>query len=168
MTEPYVPAADALVERNLRYVAGFGLAGMDPAPALRLAVVACMDARMNVPAILGLEDGDAHVIRNAGGIVTDDVIRSLCLSQRSLGTREIVLVHHTRCGIEGLDEEGFLADLEADAGARPSWSLEAFADPYDDVRRSIRRLRASPFLPHTDGIRGFVYSVDDGRLDEVT
>ncbi|MXW94496.1 MAG: carbonic anhydrase [Acidimicrobiaceae bacterium] len=139
---------------------------MPAAPARRLAVVACMDARLDVLRILGLRAGEAHIIRDAGGVATDDVIRSLCLSQRALGTREVVLVHHTDCGLQLIDEDRFLAELEAETGSRPSWPLETFADPYEDVAESIRRLRSSPFLPHKDHIWGFVYDVDDGKLHE--
>ncbi len=155
-----------LLAGNAAYARGFDGAGMPAAPARRLAVVACMDARIDVPRILGLRAGEAHILRNAGGVVTDDVIRSLCLSQRLLGTREVVLVHHTGCGLQLLDEHRFLSELEAETGTRPAWPLEAFADPYDDVAESVRRLRLSPFLQHKDNIRGFVYDVADGRLHE--
>lgn len=137
------------------------------APTRRLAVVACMDSRLNLHKILGLDDGEAHIIRNGGGVVTDDVIRSLCLSQRELGTREIVLVHHTDCGLQNVDEEAFRAELEADYGVKPRWALESFKDPYLDVRESIQRLRTSPFVPHTEHISGFVYDVVAGRLNAV-
>jgi len=136
-------------------------------PARRLAVVACMDARLDVYRPLDLQPGDAHVIRNAGGIVTDDVIRSLCLSQRLLGTTKIVLVHHTDCGLDGLDEPGFLTEVATDAGQTPPWSVGAFTDPAESVRRSMARLRDCPFLPERGHIRGFVYSVTTGQLDEV-
>lgn len=137
------------------------------APSRKLAVVACMDARLDPAQALGLEPGEAHVIRNAGGVLTDDVVRSLCLSQRLLGTTGIVLLHHTRCGVEGLDQEGFLTDLAADAGQRPVWAPGSFADPSDSVRESIRRLRACPFLLHRDDVTGHVYDVDTGALAEV-
>ena len=127
-----------------------------------------MDSRMDTFQILGLGHGEAHVIRNAGGIITDDVIRSLCLSQRFMGTREIILLHHTDCGLHNLDVLKFNDAFEADVGVRPPWKLEAFADPYADVKQSIRRLELSPFLAHTDQIRGFVYNVDNGLLDEVS
>ncbi len=130
-------------------------------------MVACMDARLDPLPVLGLAPGDAHVIRNAGGIVTDDVVRSLCLSQRLLGTTAVVLVHHTRCGLDGLDEEAFLAELEDAAGERPDWTPGSFSDPADSVRASIGRLRACPFLPHRDAITGHVYDVDTGELAEV-
>lgn len=160
------PSTPELLDGNAAYARDFDGAGMPAAPARRLAVVACMDARLDVPRILGLRAGEAHIVRNAGGVVTDDVIRSLCLSQRALGTREVVLVHHTGCGLQQLDGDRFLAELEAETGSRPSWPLETFTDPYDDVAESIRRLRSSPFLPHKDHIRGFVYDVADGRLHE--
>ena len=155
-----------LLAGNAAFAQGFDGAGMPVAPARRLAVVACMDARLDVPRILGLQAGEAHVIRNAGGVITDDVIRSLCLSQRLLGTREVVLVHHTGCGLQVLDEQRFLAELEAETGVTPAWPLEAFADPYEDVIESMRRLHSSPFLPCRDHIRGFVYDVADGKLHE--
>src|SRR6195256_4376902 len=128
-------------------------------PAKKLAVVACMDARLHVSKILGLSEGDAHIIRNAGGAVTDDVIRSLAISQRLLGTREIVLIHHTDCGMLTFTDDGFKAQIAAEAGIRPPWAAEAFTDPDADVRQSIARIKASPFIAHTDAVRGFVYSV---------
>ena len=164
--DDFLPSTPELLAGNAAYARDFDGAGMPAAPARRLAVVACMDARIDVPRILGLHAGEAHIIRDAGGVVTDDVIRSLCLSQRALGTREVVLVHHTDCGLQLIDEDRFLAKLEAETGSRPSWPLETFADPYEDVAESIRRLRSSPFLPHKDHIRGFVYDVADGRLHE--
>ena len=167
MTGDFHPSTPRLLAGNAAYARDFDGAGMPAEPARRLAVVACMDARIDVPRILGLHAGEAHILRNAGGVVTDDVIRSLCLSQRLLGTREVVLVHHTGCGLQTLDEHRFLSELEAETGVRPSWPLDAFADPYDDVAESMRRLRASPFLPHKDHIRSFVYDVADGRLHEV-
>ena len=166
MSGDFVPSAPDLLAGNAAFAWNFDAAGMPAAPARRLAVVACMDARIDVLAVLGLHTGEAHVIRNAGGVVTDDVIRSLCLSQRLLGTREVVLVHHTGCGLQEIDEGRFRAELEAETGFSPPWPLEAFADPYDDVAESMRRLHASPFLPHKDHIRGFVYDVADGRLHE--
>ena len=166
MTGGFHPSTPELLAGNAAFAQDFDGAGMPAAPARRLAVVACMDARLDVPRILGLQAGEAHIIRNAGGVITDDVIRSLCLSQRLLGTREVVLVHHTGCGLQLLDEQRFLSELEAETGIRPSWPLEAFADPYDDVVESMRRLHTSPFLPCKDHIRGFVYDVTDGRLHE--
>ena len=139
----------------------------DPKPSRKLAVVACMDARLDVAEVLGLEPGDAHVLRNAGGVITDDVIRSLALSQRKLGTEEIALVHHTDCGLEKITDEGFSAELESDAGAPPPFAIESFDDVDESVRESMRRLRASPFLVSRERIRGYVYEVESGRLREV-
>ncbi len=166
MTGDFHPSTPELLAGNAAFARDFDGAGMLAGPTRRLAVVACMDARIDVPRILGLRAGEAHIIRNAGGAVTDDVIRSLCLSQRLLGTREVVLVHHTSCGLQLLDEHRFLSELEAETGISPSWPLEAFADPYDDVIESMRRLRSSPFLPHKAHIRGFVYNVASGKLHE--
>lgn len=166
MAGDFHPSTPDLLAGNAAFARDFDGAGMSAAPTRRLAVVACMDARLDVLRILGLRAGEAHVIRNAGGVVTDDVIRSLCLSQRLLGTREVVLVHHTGCGLQRLDEHRFLSELEAETGMKPSWPLGAFADPYDDVVESMRRLRSSVFLPHRDHIRGFVYDVADGKLHE--
>ena len=126
-----------------------------------------MDSRIDTFAILGLDDGDAHIIRNAGGVITDDVIRSLCLSQRFLGTREVILIHHTDCGLQQVDEATFRTELETELGIKPWWSLETFTDPYDDVRQSIQRLYMTPFIPHKIHIRGFVYDVTDGLLHEI-
>ncbi len=126
-----------------------------------------MDSRIDTFAVLGLGNGEAHIIRNAGGVITDDVIRSLCLSQRFLGTREIVLVHHTDCGLQKVDEAEFREQLATELGVKPWWSLEAFTDPYVDVQQSIQRLRMTPFIPHKDSIAGFVYDVTDGLLHEV-
>ena len=166
MTENHHPVTETLLARNADYATTFKYADLPVAPGLRLAVVACMDARLDPLDILGLDNGDAHVIRNAGGVVTDDVIRSLCLSQRALGTREIILLHHTGCGVQGLDEARLRSDLMAEVGVAPSWSVESFADPMADVIQSIRRLQLSPFVPHTEHVRGFVYNVDDGTLAE--
>jgi carbonic anhydrase len=159
---------DELLNRNQEFAARFDRGELPAAPGRRLAVVACMDARMNVYALLGLREGDAHVIRNAGGVVTDDVIRSLAISQRLLGTEEVVLIHHTGCGMMSFTDEEFSAELEAETGTRPAWSPEAFTDLEDDVRESIARVRASPFLPAKDAVRGFVYEVETGRLREVS
>jgi carbonic anhydrase len=137
-------------------------------PGKGLAVVACMDARLNVYALLGLSEGEAHVIRNAGGVVSDDVLRSLVISQRLLGTREVVLVHHTDCGMLTFTDDQVKADIEADVGFRPHFALEAFSDLERDIRQSIARIKASPFVPHKDSIRGFVYDVRTGALQEVT
>lgn len=165
--DDFAPIADELVARNRAAAASFSDGDLAASPSTHIAVVACMDARMDVHQILGLTNGDAHIIRNAGGVITDDVVRSLCLSQRALGTREIILVHHTRCGVAGLDEAQWKLDLEAETGATPEWSFCAFSDPYDDVRRSVRMLVDSPFVQHTDHISGFVYDVDTGLLERV-
>ncbi len=158
---------DRLVEANARYAAAFTDPGMDARPVQRVAVVACMDARLDLHAALGLNLGDCHTIRNAGGVVTDDVIRSLTISQRALGTRSVVLIHHTGCGMETITEE-FRHDLELEVGQRPAWAVESFRDVEQDVRQSIERVRTSPFLLHTEDVRGFVFDVRTGRLNEVT
>jgi carbonic anhydrase len=160
-------ATDELLASNRRYAEAF--AGPLPLPPARgVAVVACMDARMNVYAILGLAEGEAHVIRNAGGAVTDDVIRSLAISQRLLGTREIVLIHHTECGMLTFTDDEFKAAIQEDTGIRPPWAAEAFGDLDTDVRQSIARIKASPFVPHRDAVRGFVFDVATGKLSEVS
>ncbi|GGZ49436.1 carbonic anhydrase [Streptomyces bluensis] len=157
---------DRLVEANERYADAFTDPGMDARPVLHVAVVACMDARLDLHAALGLELGDCHTIRNAGGVVTDDVIRSLTISQRKLGTRSVVLIHHTGCGLEALTED-FRNELELEVGQRPAWAVESFRDVDQDVRQSMQRVRTSPFLPHTDDVRGFVFDVRTGLLREV-
>jgi carbonic anhydrase len=139
---------------------------LDVAPRKQLTVVACMDSRIDVFGLLGLEIGEAHVLRNAGGVITDDMIRSLAISQRRLGTREILLVHHTDCGLMRLSEDGFKAELEAQTGLRPTWAVEAFTDPVASVRQSMERIRRSPFVPHRGSVRGFVYDIDTGELRE--
>ena len=136
-------------------------------PALQLTVVSCMDSRIDLFSLLGLKIGDAHMIRNAGGVVTEDTIRSLAISQRFLGTREIVLIHHTNCGLEGLDDQRLADDLESETGARPAWRARGFTDVADDVRRSIEAIRADPFVKEKGSIRGFVFDVVTGRLEEV-
>ena len=166
-TDDFHPNADELVAHNREFAELFHDARLEVAPTRHLAVVACMDSRMDMFQILGLADGEAHILRNAGGVVTDDVIRSLCLSQRLLGTREIVLVHHNDCGLEKVQEVEFLEQLEAETGRRAPWTLQGFADPAEDVRTSIGLLQGSPFLLHKDHIRGFVYDVHDGLLQEV-
>jgi carbonic anhydrase len=158
---------DELLHNNDRYAASFPGALPKP-PARGIAVIACMDARLNVSALLGLADGDAHVIRNAGGVVTEDGIRSLAISQRLLGTTEIILIHHTDCGMLTFTDDAFKAGTEADTGIRPPWAAEAFSDLDADVRQSIARIKSSPFLPHTDSVRGFVFDVGTGRLREVS
>ncbi|GEC04030.1 carbonic anhydrase [Streptomyces spinoverrucosus] len=157
---------DRLVEANQRYAAAFTDPGMDARPVLQVAVVACMDARLDLHAALGLQLGDCHTIRNAGGVVTDDVIRSLTISQRKLGTRSIVLIHHTGCGLESLTED-FRTELELEVGQRPAWAVESFRDVDQDVRQSMQRVRTSPFLQHTDDVRGFVFDVRTGLLREI-
>ncbi len=157
---------DEFLANNRRYAESFGGPLAMP-PAAHTAVVACMDARMNVYGILGLKEGEAHVIRNAGGVVTDDEIRSLAISQRLLGTREIILIHHTDCGMLTFTDDDFRESIEAETGIKPPWAAEAFSDLDADVRQSIRRITSSPFLPHTDAVRGFVFDVATGLLTEV-
>jgi carbonic anhydrase len=159
-------ATDELLANNQRYADGF-TGPLPMPPAKGVAVVACMDARLNLYALLGLEEGQAHVIRNAGGAVTDDGIRSLAISQRLLGTREIILIHHTDCGMLTFTDDDFRAAIQADTGIRPAWSAEAFDDLDADVRQSIARIKASPFVPHKDSVRGFVFDVATGKLNEV-
>ena len=161
-------ATEEFLVNNESYAENFTRGGKPMPPAKKVSIVACMDARIETGRLLGLEEGDAHVIRNAGGVVTDDVIRSLAISQRLLGTQEIVLIHHTDCGMLTFRDDEVKAQIEADTGLRPPFALEAFADPEDDVRQSIRRIQASPFVPHKDEIRGFVYDVETGRLNEVS
>jgi carbonic anhydrase len=157
-------ATDDLLDNNRSYAETFtGAADSRP----HTAVVACMDARMNVYDILGLRDGEAHVIRNAGGVVSDDVIRSLAISQRLLGTREIVLIHHTECGMLTFTDDEFRAALQNDTGVKPAWAPESFTDLNDDVRQSIARIVASPFVAHKESVRGFVYDLATGKLAEV-
>jgi carbonic anhydrase len=158
---------DELVANNEAYAASFDLAELPMPPGKKVAIVACMDARLNVYGMLGLSEGDAHVIRNAGGVVTDDGIRSLAISQRLLGTEEIILIHHTDCGMLTFTDDAFKASVEEDTGIKPAWAAEAFADLDADVRQSIARIQASPFIPRKDAIRGFVYEVETGRLREV-
>ena len=160
-------ATDDLLTNNASYVASFDKGQLPLPPAKKVAVLACMDARLNVYGALGLSEGDAHVIRNAGGVITDDEIRSLVISQRLLGTREIILIHHTDCGMLTFTDDAFTAQIEADTGMRPPWSPESFTDPDDDVRRSMARITENPFVPHRDSMRGFVYDVTDGSLREV-
>jgi carbonic anhydrase len=159
---------DDLLRNNEAYADGFDKADLPLPPAKKLAVVACMDARLNPYAILGLEEGDAHVIRNAGGVVTDDEIRSLAISQRLLGTEEVILIHHTDCGMLTFTDDEFKAAVQKDTGIKPEWAVEAFPDLEEDVRQSIARVKASPFVPKKDSVRGFVYEVETGRLREVT
>ena len=160
-------ATDELLKNNERYADTFNQGDTPLPPGRGLAVVACMDARLHVSAILGLEVGDAHIIRNAGGVVTEDAIRSLVISQRLLGTKEIILIHHSDCGMVTFTDDAVKAQIKEDTGIRPPFSLEAFPDAADDVRQSIARIKASPFIPHRDSVRGFVYDVTTGRLNEV-
>jgi len=167
VTDEFAPSADQLIAHNESFSSSFDDGGLAVAPTMRLAVVACMDSRMDIFKILGLENGEAHILRNAGGVITDDVIRSLCLSQRFLGTKEILLLHHTDCGLQKVSEDDFKADLEAELGIKPRWSLEPFADPYSDTRQSMQRLILTPFVD-ANYLRGFVYDVTDGQLREVS
>ena len=159
-------ATDELLANNAKYATSFEEGELPAAPVMKVAVVACMDARLDVYAILGLQEGDAHVIRNAGGVVTDDAIRSLAISQHQLGTEEIVLIHHTGCGMLTVTDEELAAKLEKHAGERPPWHAHAIDDLEDSLRESIRRVRESPFLASRN-VRGFVYEVETGRLREV-
>ena len=159
-------ATDEYLANNARYALSFS-GPLPMPPSEHVAVVACMDARLNVYAILGLGDGEAHVIRNAGGVITDDEIRSLAISQRLLGTREIILIHHTDCGMLTFTDDDFKASIQQDTGIKPEWAAEAFPDSNEDVRQSINRIKASPFIPHKDSVRGFVFDVATGKLNEV-
>jgi carbonic anhydrase len=158
---------DELLGHNRAYAERKDRRHADIRPSRRLAIVACMDSRLDVFAALGLDQGEAHVLRNAGGVITDDVIRSLAISQLRLGTREIVLIHHTDCGMLKLTDDGFRAELQDLSGMAPAFAIESFSDLDANVRQSIRRVVSSPFLPHRDSVRGFVYDVDEGRLREV-
>ncbi|HEX4832194.1 MAG TPA: carbonic anhydrase [Trebonia sp.] len=160
-------ATDEYLRNNAAYAQAF--AGPLPLPPSRgVAVIACMDARLNVYAILGLGDGEAHVIRNAGGVVTDDEIRSLAISQRLLGTSEVILIHHTDCGMLTFTDDGFKRAIQDETGIKPAWSAEAFTDLDEDVRQSVARVKASPFIPRKDSVRGFVFDVATGELTEVS
>jgi carbonic anhydrase len=159
---------DQLVQNAQTYAENFDKSTLPLPPGKRVAIVACMDARLNPYGLLGLEEGDAHVIRNAGGVVTDDEIRSLAISQRLLGTEEIMLIHHSDCGMLTFRDDDFRRQVQEDTGIRPEWAAEAFDDLDDDVRQSIARIKASPFIPRKDVVRGFVYEVETGRLREVT
>ncbi|MFZ2049713.1 MAG: carbonic anhydrase [Solirubrobacteraceae bacterium] len=160
-------ATDQLLANNETYAGTFQKGDLPLPPGKKVAVVACMDARLNVYGALGLSEGDAHVIRNAGGVVTDDEIRSLAISQRLLGTEEIILIHHTDCGMLTFTDDQFKGQIEQETGIKPEWAAEAFSDLEADVRQSIARIEASPFVPRKDSIRGFVYEVESGRLREV-
>jgi carbonic anhydrase len=164
---PGVSVIDDLVANNAAFAAGLPARHLEIEPRRRLVVVTCMDARLDVFAALGLHEGEAHVLRNAGGVITDDVIRSLAVSQRRLGTREVMLVHHTDCGMQSLTDDGFRAELQEATGVAPAFAIESFTDLDADVRQSILRVRRSPFLLHRDRVRGFVYDVDTHLLREV-
>jgi carbonic anhydrase len=157
---------DELLANNARYTETF-TGPLPLPPSKHVAVVACMDARLNVYGILGLNDGEAHVIRNAGGVVTDDEIRSLAISQRLLGTEEIILIHHTDCGMLTFTDDEFKKGIQDETGIKPEWAAESFNDLDADVRQSIARIKANPFVPKTDSIRGFVFDVATGKLNEV-
>ena len=159
--------ADHLLENNHAFAGSLPAKHQNVEPRLKLAIVACMDSRLDVFAALGLDSGEAHVLRNAGGIVSDDVIRSLAISQRRLGTREVMLIHHTDCGMEKISDDGFRTELMETSGVAPAFAIESFTAVDADVRQSILRVRRSPFLPHRDRVRGFVYDVDDHRLREI-
>ncbi|WP_284740771.1 beta-class carbonic anhydrase [Amycolatopsis sp. RTGN1] len=157
---------DELLANNADYAARF-TGPLPLPPAKHVAVLACMDARINVYGVLGLNEGEAHVIRNAGGVVTEDEIRSLAISQRLLGTEEIILIHHTDCGMLTFTDDGFKKSIQEDVGVKPAWAAEAFDDLDEDVRQSIARIRNSPFVPKKDSVRGFVFDVATGKLNEV-
>jgi carbonic anhydrase len=159
---------DELLRNAEEYADKFDRGDLALPPAKRVAILACMDARLNPNGLLGLNEGDAHVIRNAGGVVTDDEIRSLAISQRLLGTEEIILIHHTDCGMLTFDDGEFRREIERETGLKPQWSAETFDDLEGDVRQSIARIKASPFIPRKENVRGFVYDVRTGRLQEVT
>ncbi len=161
-------ATEQFVDNNRDYAAGFTKGDLAMPPASKVAVLACMDARLDPARLLGLEEGDAHVIRNAGGVATEDAIRSLVISQRLLGTEEIILIHHTDCGMVTFTDGAVKDAIEQDTGIRPSFALEAFPDAEADVRQTINRIKASPFIPNKDNIRGFVYEVETGKLREVS
>ena len=159
---------DELLRNNERYANSFDKGDLPIPPAKQIAIVTCMDARLSPYVMLGLLEGDAHVIRNAGGVITDDEIRSLMISQRLLGTREVMLIHHTDCGMLTFSDEELREQIQQEVGIKPHFPLETFADLEEDVRQSIKRIEASPFIPHKDSVRGFIYEVETGRLREVT
>jgi carbonic anhydrase len=161
-------ATDDLLQNAAEYAASFDKADLPLPPARKVAVLACMDARLVPSRILGLQEGDAHVIRNAGGVVTDDAVRSLAISQRLLGTQEIVLLHHTDCGMLTLSDDEFKRSIQDETGIKPMWAVEAFSDLEEDVRQSIARIQASPFIPNKDSVRGFVYDVHTGEVREIS
>jgi len=162
-----VSVTDELLRNADAYAESFDKGDLPLPPARKVAVVACMDARLNPYGLLGLQEGDAHVIRNAGGVITDDEIRSLSISQRLLGTEEIVLIHHTDCGMLTFTDDEFKRSVQDDTGIKPEWAAEAFPDLEEDVRQSVARVQASPFIPNKASVRGFVYEVETGKLREV-
>jgi carbonic anhydrase len=162
-----VETIDELLANNRAFADGLVVRHLDVRPSRKLAIVTCMDSRLDVFAALGLDDGEAHVLRNAGGVITDDVIRSLAVSQRKLETREVMLIHHTDCGLMKITDDGFRAELQESTGVSPAFAIESFTDVDEDVRQSIRRVRRSTFVPHRDAVRGFVYDVDTHRLREI-
>jgi carbonic anhydrase len=159
---------DVLLRNNEAYAASFDHAELPASPGMKIAIVACMDARLDPARALGLNEGDAHVIRNAGGVITDDAIRSLSISQHHLGTEEIILLHHTQCGMQTFSDEEFADARERSRGQRPPWPVGAFTDVEGDLRESINRIKDCPFIPRKDSVRGFVYAVESGRIREVT
>jgi len=162
-----VETIDELVANNREFAASLPTRDLEVEPTRRLAIVTCMDSRLDVFAALGLTGGEAHVLRNAGGVITDDVIRSLAVSQRRLGTREVMVIHHTDCGMQKISDDGFRAELQAATGVAPAFAIESFEDVEADVRQSVLRVRRSAFLPHRDSVRGFVYDVDSHALREI-
>jgi carbonic anhydrase len=167
MERETMSATDEFLKNSEAYAETFDKGDLPMPPGKKVAILACMDARLNPQGLLGLQEGDAHVIRNAGGVVTDDEIRSLAISQRLLGTEEIILIHHTDCGMLTFTDEQFAEQLEEDTGEKPGWVAESFTDLEADVRKGIERIKASPFVPRKDKIRGFVYQVESGTLVEV-
>jgi carbonic anhydrase len=165
--EVYLSVTDELLKNAEKYAESFDKGDLPLPPAKKIVVLACMDARLNPYGLLGLQEGDAHVIRNAGGVVSDDEIRSLAISQRLLGTEEIVLIHHTDCGMLTFTDDEFKKSIQDETGIKPEWAAESFGDLDTDVRQSIARIKASPFIPRKDHVRGFVYEVESGRLREV-
>lgn len=162
-----MPFISQLLENNRAFADSLPEQHLDVRPSKQLAIVTCMDSRLDVFAALGLEDGQAHILRNAGGVITDDVIRSLAISQRQLGTREVMLIHHNNCGMQTITDDGFRAELQAATGVAPAFAIESFTDVEADVRQSILRVRRSVFIPYRDVVRGFVYDVNTHRLHEV-
>ncbi|MEA2332288.1 MAG: carbonic anhydrase [Thermoleophilaceae bacterium] len=163
-----MPETDALLANSESYAASFDKADLPLPPARKVAVLACMDARLDPARVLGLEEGDAHVIRNAGGVLSEDAVRSLSISQHLLGTEEIVLIQHTECGMLTFDDEEFASRMESETGSRPEWRGLAFSDLDESVRASIRKIKESPFIPRADKVRGFIYDVKSGSLREVS